>query len=225
MQVKGEPRWFQKRSSSSSSIPSLIKFTFILQHSSSSTALSLLTCQDTVLKMANAKKIDSSNVAPTDNGLQKVGEGVTELIAGIKEVADLGIERSEIPVPKVIVVGDQSAGKSSLIEAITQIQVPRDTGTCTRVCLHTRHFTPKLTIRSVRFISPQHLRKTGGSALSPLCASTMSAPTSHLREQKTRLSHSSPGSRAKIHVNLRSSLASRVETSFKTYFCAPNTRS
>lgn len=35
-------------------------------------------------------------------------------------------------LPKIAVIGNQSAGKSSLIEAISQIKLPRASGTCTR---------------------------------------------------------------------------------------------
>jgi vacuolar protein sorting-associated protein 1 len=45
---------------------------------------------------------------------------------------DIGIEEV-ISLPKIAVIGNQSSGKSSLIEAISQIKVPRDSGrTCTR---------------------------------------------------------------------------------------------
>ena len=44
---------------------------------------------------------------------------------------DCGIEQF-ISLPKIAVVGNQSAGKSSLIEAMSQIKVPRAAGTCTR---------------------------------------------------------------------------------------------
>lgn len=37
-----------------------------------------------------------------------------------------------IQLPKIAVIGNQSAGKSSLIEAIAQIKIPRASGTCTR---------------------------------------------------------------------------------------------
>lgn len=37
-----------------------------------------------------------------------------------------------LPLPKIVVVGDQSTGKSSLIEGMSEIKVPRNTGTCTR---------------------------------------------------------------------------------------------
>ncbi|KAF9022803.1 hypothetical protein BDZ89DRAFT_1018629 [Hymenopellis radicata] len=35
-------------------------------------------------------------------------------------------------LPKIVVIGGQSAGKSSLVEAVSGITVPRDSGTCTR---------------------------------------------------------------------------------------------
>ncbi|KAG2066550.1 hypothetical protein BDR04DRAFT_1129964 [Suillus decipiens] len=37
-----------------------------------------------------------------------------------------------IALPSVVVIGGQSAGKSSLVEAVSGINVPRDSGTCTR---------------------------------------------------------------------------------------------
>ncbi|KAJ5776351.1 uncharacterized protein N7511_001362 [Penicillium nucicola] len=54
------------------------------------------------------------------------------LVQRIQDLRHLGIEDSRIVLPKICVVGDQSAGKSSLIEGISEIKVPRDTGTCTR---------------------------------------------------------------------------------------------
>ncbi|KAK4705700.1 hypothetical protein P7C70_g493, partial [Phenoliferia sp. Uapishka_3] len=38
----------------------------------------------------------------------------------------------ELDVPRIAIIGNQSAGKSSLVEAISGIAVPRDDGTCTR---------------------------------------------------------------------------------------------
>ena len=49
----------------------------------------------------------------------------------IKMLRDCGTE-GEIQLPKITVIGNQSAGKSSLIEAISRIKVPRASGTCTR---------------------------------------------------------------------------------------------
>ena len=39
---------------------------------------------------------------------------------------------SMIPLPKIVVIGKQSAGKSSLIQAISKIKIPRDVRACTR---------------------------------------------------------------------------------------------
>lgn len=50
----------------------------------------------------------------------------------IKELRHLGVEDLVLPLPKICMVGDQSAGKSSLIEGISEIKVPRGPGTCTR---------------------------------------------------------------------------------------------
>lgn len=49
----------------------------------------------------------------------------------IKMLRDCGTE-GEIQLPKIAVIGNQSTGKSSLIEAISRIKVPRASGTCTR---------------------------------------------------------------------------------------------
>lgn len=54
------------------------------------------------------------------------------LIKRIQDLSRLGIEDSNIALPKICVVGDQSTGKSSLIESISEINVPRSSGTCTR---------------------------------------------------------------------------------------------
>ena len=40
--------------------------------------------------------------------------------------------QSDIDLPMIAVVGSQSAGKSSLIESISGITLPRASGTCTR---------------------------------------------------------------------------------------------
>ena len=57
---------------------------------------------------------------------------VKELISVTNRLEQVGIEGSKISIPKIVVIGDQSAGKSSIIEAISEIQVPRSGGTCTR---------------------------------------------------------------------------------------------
>src|SRR5438552_159859 len=54
-----------------------------------------------------------------------------KLNENIKKLRDCGTE-GVIRLPKIAVIGNQSAGKSSIIEAISQIKIPRASGTCTR---------------------------------------------------------------------------------------------
>jgi hypothetical protein len=49
----------------------------------------------------------------------------------IARLHDCGADQI-VSLPKIAVIGKQSSGKSSLIEAISQIKVPRSNGTCTR---------------------------------------------------------------------------------------------
>ncbi|KAH8913979.1 hypothetical protein BT69DRAFT_1343758 [Atractiella rhizophila] len=67
------------------------------------------------------------------NSLQAIYEKETsKLTQLLTELGKLGIKDEKIPLPGIIVVGNQSAGKSSLVEAISKISLPRDVNTCTR---------------------------------------------------------------------------------------------
>lgn len=52
----------------------------------------------------------------------------------INKLALLGLQKDNVELPKIVTIGDQSAGKSSVIAAISGITVPRKDSTCTRVC-------------------------------------------------------------------------------------------
>ncbi|KAJ1301437.1 hypothetical protein OPQ81_008695 [Rhizoctonia solani] len=54
-----------------------------------------------------------------------------KLLDLVNRLHNTGIQ-AEIDLPQICVVGSQSAGKSSLIESISGIKLPRATGTCTR---------------------------------------------------------------------------------------------
>ena len=43
--------------------------------------------------------------------------------------------QSDIDLPMVAVIGNQSVGKSSLIESISDIILPRSSGTCTKYAI------------------------------------------------------------------------------------------
>ena len=64
---------------------------------------------------------------------KKMARGVKKLMDTINRLRQLGIEDLVVSLPKIVVVGDQSSGKSSCVEALSEIKVPRFTNTCTRV--------------------------------------------------------------------------------------------
>ena len=71
-------------------------------------------------------------VIDPNGGIQVLGRGVKELVQAVQALRHLGVEELDLPLPKIVVVGDQSTGKSSLIEGMSEIKVPRNAGTCTR---------------------------------------------------------------------------------------------
>ena len=64
--------------------------------------------------------------------MQSFGEQSRQLIKVIQGLDSLGIDATLPSLPKFVVVGDQSHGKSSIIEAVCDITLPRAAGTCTR---------------------------------------------------------------------------------------------
>ncbi|RDB17526.1 Interferon-induced GTP-binding protein Mx2 [Hypsizygus marmoreus] len=60
-----------------------------------------------------------------------------ELLSLLKQLRATG-SQGELDLPRITVIGNQSAGKSSVVEAISGITVPRDAGTCTRCPMECR---------------------------------------------------------------------------------------
>ncbi|KIJ53717.1 hypothetical protein M422DRAFT_775734 [Sphaerobolus stellatus SS14] len=58
-------------------------------------------------------------------------ESRRKLLDYINKLKTLGVSR-DFDLPQIVVIGSQSAGKSSLIESISGITLPRSSGTCTR---------------------------------------------------------------------------------------------
>lgn len=70
--------------------------------------------------------------ASSQHALEILGQGMKEMVQTVQKLRHLGVEDLVLPLPKIVVVGDQSTGKSSLIEGMSGIKVPRKAGTCTR---------------------------------------------------------------------------------------------
>jgi GTPase SAR1 family protein len=64
--------------------------------------------------------------------LQIVGQRVNLLVDAIEELRKLGLKEIDTELPELVLVGDQSAGKSSLMGAIAEINLPKNSGMCTR---------------------------------------------------------------------------------------------
>ncbi|KAL9050726.1 MAG: hypothetical protein Q9162_006466 [Coniocarpon cinnabarinum] len=70
----------------------------------------------------------------TPSAIDDLGRDAKKLVNTVNKLAEIGVETT-LPLPKLVVVGDQSSGKSSLIEAISEIKVPRSSGKCTACVL------------------------------------------------------------------------------------------
>ncbi|KAI4117298.1 MAG: hypothetical protein LQ338_007577 [Usnochroma carphineum] len=111
---------------------------------------------------------DSSDTVDPDSdaGLELLGQGMKAFVTLIQDLRDLGVEELVLPLPKICVLGDQSTGKSSLIEGISGIKVPRERGTCTRCPLEINLTTsePSSTWRCTIYLQKHYIYE--GSQLS-----------------------------------------------------------
>jgi len=73
-----------------------------------------------------AEAMESSALSQTSYASSRRG-----LNEAVKQMRNCGAE-AVIQLPMIVCIGNQSAGKSSILEAISQIKLPRDRGTCTR---------------------------------------------------------------------------------------------
>ena len=63
----------------------------------------------------------NADPAPSSLGSTRYARDLNNIIKALKEA---GTEE-QVPLPKIAVIGNQRSGKTSSIEAICQIQVPR----------------------------------------------------------------------------------------------------
>ena len=74
-----------------------------------------------------------------------------ELLAKIDKLFACGVG-DYVALPQIIVVGDQSSGKSSVLEGLTELPFPRDSGLCTRFATQITFRRAKETSISVTII-------------------------------------------------------------------------
>ncbi|KAF9258347.1 P-loop containing nucleoside triphosphate hydrolase protein [Marasmius fiardii PR-910] len=67
----------------------------------------------------------------------KLSESRRKLLETVNRLLNTGVQL-DVNIPQIAVIGNQSAGKSSLIEAISGITLPRGSGTCIRCPIESR---------------------------------------------------------------------------------------
>jgi GTPase SAR1 family protein len=76
------------------------------------------------------------SAAPSaETGLHLVGHRVQVLVDAIQDFREFGVDHV-VQLPELVLVGDQSAGKSSLMSALAEIHLPQSAGCCTRCPAH-----------------------------------------------------------------------------------------
>lgn len=68
---------------------------------------------------------------------QDIGKKLKACNDTLGELQQLGVSH-DVQLPELVLVGDQSAGKSSLMSGLANLELPRSEGTCTRCPLHIR---------------------------------------------------------------------------------------
>ncbi|KAL6649619.1 hypothetical protein ACP70R_013843 [Stipagrostis hirtigluma subsp. patula] len=78
---------------------------------------------------AMASAMTASAIAASYN------DQIRPLLDAVDQLRHLKVTQEGIQLPTIVVVGDQSSGKSSVLESLAGISLPRGQGICTRVPL------------------------------------------------------------------------------------------
>ncbi|KAF4507355.1 hypothetical protein G6O67_005999 [Ophiocordyceps sinensis] len=89
-------------------------------------------------------QLSTAGASPTNphesffqTSFQDIGKNLKECNDTLGELQQLGVSH-DVQLPELVLVGDQSAGKSSLMSGLANLELPRSEGTCTRCPLHIR---------------------------------------------------------------------------------------
>ncbi|TFY75946.1 hypothetical protein EWM64_g8066 [Hericium alpestre] len=89
------------------------------------------------MKPTSSKAAPTSE-QPTQLSASKYAESRKALLQLVQKLRAIGAQ-AVVDVPRIVVIGGQSAGKSSVVEAVSGgLNVPRDAGTCTRCPMECR---------------------------------------------------------------------------------------
>ncbi|KIM36795.1 hypothetical protein M413DRAFT_448928 [Hebeloma cylindrosporum] len=104
----------------------------------------------------SSPRVVATPVPDTGVGLSNphLSQGRRRMLDLVNKLHSTGVQ-VDIDLPQIAVIGSQSAGKSSLIESISGITLPRAAGTCTRCpteCRLARSNSPWQCVVSLRFI-------------------------------------------------------------------------
>lgn len=84
---------------------------------------------------ANLDDCPSPSSSHTEDGITTLGSRYQHLVEAMNEFRQLNINHV-MEITELILVGDQSAGKSSVMGALADIHLPKGSGTCTRCPSH-----------------------------------------------------------------------------------------
>ena len=76
-----------------------------------------------------------SKLRPQGALVAKYDKEIRPILDVVDSLRTLGISSEGVKLPTIVVVGDQSHGKSSVLESLAGIDLPRGTGVVTRVPL------------------------------------------------------------------------------------------
>ncbi|KAL9860573.1 Dynamin-related protein 4C [Arabidopsis thaliana] len=88
------------------------------------------------LAIVQANPHPHKDVVPTEAPIvSSYNDHIRPLLDTVDKLRNLNVMQEGIQLPTIVVVGDQSSGKSSVLESLAGISLPRGQGICTRVPL------------------------------------------------------------------------------------------
>lgn len=121
-----------------------------------------------VRSLDNSMTTTQTHVADEDDlafkSFQNIGVAVKACNDTLAQLQQLGVSHV-VSLPELVLVGDQSSGKSSLMSSIGDLTLPRSEGVCTRCPIHirlssNREWSAKISLH-LDYAFPDHVRANG----------------------------------------------------------------